>query len=161
MDEERELSGVAKEEDRGVVVNPIPVTLIRVHLDGEAPWVSGSVWGTLLTTDSRETGNAGGLLADGAQHVNGANIGDVMGAFKLPISSCTLCMDDTLWDTLTIEMCQQIDQVKVLKQERASLTNSLKSLWVLYWTSIGSRVRWLLIVLEGRRWLIVGDHDCG
>jgi len=43
-----------------------------------------------------------------------------------------------LWDTLTIEMGQQIDQMEVLKQERAITTDSLVGLWVLDRASIGS-----------------------
>jgi hypothetical protein len=40
-------------------------------------------------------------------------------------------MYNTLWDTLAIEMCQQINQVEILEQERAILSNSLVGLWVL------------------------------
>jgi hypothetical protein len=68
-------------------------------------------------------------------------------------------MHDTLWDTLTIEMSQQIDQVEVLKQERAILTNSLECLGVFDWASIGSGVEWLLGVLESTCGLVVGNHD--
>jgi hypothetical protein len=66
---------------------------------------------------------------------------------------------NTLRDTLSIEMSQQIDQVKVLKQERAILTNSLEGLGVLDWASIGSRVEWLLGVLESTCGFVVGNHD--
>ena len=42
------------------------------------------------------------------------------------MSSAALCVDDSFWDTLTIEMREQIDQVEVLKQERAILAGSLR-----------------------------------
>ena len=87
------------------------------------------------------------------------NGGGVIASIKhTSISTSTFCVNNTLWDTLTIEMCQQIDQVEILKQERASVTNSLEGLWVLDGASIGSGIEWLLGVLESRGWLIVGNH---
>lgn len=69
-------------------------------------------------------------------------------------------MDNTLWDTFAIEMCQQIDQMKILKKEWTIGTNSLKLLWVSHGASIGRSIDWSFIVLEGRGGLIVGNHDC-
>jgi len=69
-------------------------------------------------------------------------------------------MYDTLRNTLSVEMCQQIDQMEILKQERSIVSNSLVLLWVLNWTSIGSRIERLLGVLESRGGLVVGNHDC-
>lgn len=76
VDEERELSWVAQEEDGGVVVDPVPVTLLSVELDGEAAGVASSVCGALLTTNGRETGNSLGLLANSLQHVDDSDIRD-------------------------------------------------------------------------------------
>jgi len=76
VDEERELGWVAEEEDGRVVVDPIPVALLSVELDGETTRIAGSICGALLTTDSRETGNGLGLLADSLEHVNDSDIGD-------------------------------------------------------------------------------------
>ena len=70
MDEDGELGGVTDEEDRGVVEDPVPVTLLGVELDRETSGVTSSVWGTLLTTDSREANDSGGPLADASEHVN-------------------------------------------------------------------------------------------
>jgi hypothetical protein len=69
-------------------------------------------------------------------------------------------MDHSLRNALTIEMGEQINQVKILKQERAILANSLVRLWTLNGAAIGSGVDWLLVVPEGRCGLIVGHHDC-
>ena len=41
------------------------------------------------------------------------------------VCSTTLGMNDTLGDTLTIEMREQIDQVVVLKKERTVLADTL------------------------------------
>lgn len=51
MDEEGKLGGIAEKEDGGVVVNPIPVTLFSIELDGETTRIAGSIRGALLTTD--------------------------------------------------------------------------------------------------------------
>lgn len=67
-------------------------------------------------------------------------------------------MDDTLGDSLTIEMSEQIDQVEILEQERAILADPLEFLWVWNRSTVGSRVHGLLGILEGRGWLIVGNH---
>jgi hypothetical protein len=68
-------------------------------------------------------------------------------------------MDNSLRDTLTIEMGQQINQVEVLEQKRAILTNSLVCLWALDGAAIGGGIDWFLVVLEGGCWFIVGHHD--
>jgi hypothetical protein len=70
-------------------------------------------------------------------------------------------MNNTLGDTLTIEMCQQINQVKVLEEKRAIGADSLESLGILNRAAIGRSIDWLLRILKGRRGFIVGNHDCG
>jgi len=52
MEEVWELYWVIDEENRGVISNHIIVTLLGVEFDGEAPWISNSVWSTSLTCDS-------------------------------------------------------------------------------------------------------------
>lgn len=50
--------------------------------------------------------------------------------------------------------------MEILKKKWTIGTNSLKLLGVSHWTSVGSRVDWSFIVLEGRGGLIVSNHDC-
>lgn len=76
VDEERELSWVAQKEDGCVVVDPVPVALFRVELDGEAAGVAGRICRALLTTDGREAGDSLGLLANSLQHVDDCDIRD-------------------------------------------------------------------------------------
>ena len=76
VDEEGKLGWVAEEEDRGVVVDPVPVTLLGVELDGEAAWVASGIWGTLLSSDGGEAGDGLGLLANLVEHVDDRDIGD-------------------------------------------------------------------------------------
>lgn len=37
--------GVANEEDRGIVENPVDITFVGANLDGKAAWIAGSVRG--------------------------------------------------------------------------------------------------------------------
>jgi hypothetical protein len=41
------------------------------------------------------------------------------------VRSTTLGVDDTLWDTLAVEVREQVDQVVVLEEERAVLADTL------------------------------------
>lgn len=58
------------------------------------------------------------------------NITDIIGDFKLAIGASTLGMDDTLWDSLSIKVCKQVDQGEVLEQERSIATNPQRGLGV-------------------------------
>lgn len=71
VDEDGEFSRIAQEENWGVVEHPIPVALLGVELHGESARVTGTVRGSLLTTDGREAGEHLGLLADTLEHING------------------------------------------------------------------------------------------
>lgn len=83
VDEEGELGRIAKEEDRRVVVNPIPVALLGIELNGEASRISRSIWGTLLSTHSRETSDGGGLLANTSEHINRGDVANIVSNFEL------------------------------------------------------------------------------
>lgn len=41
------------------------------------------------------------------------------------VCSTTLGVDDTLWDTLAVEVREQVDQVVVLEEERTVLADTL------------------------------------
>jgi len=75
---ERELRRIAEEENRSVIVNPIPIAFISVEFDGETSWITSCIRRTLLTTDRRESRNTWSLFANIAQHINGGNIADIM-----------------------------------------------------------------------------------
>ena len=70
VDEDGEFGGIPDEENRGVVEDPVPVALLRVELEGESTGVSSTVRRTLLTTNSRETREHLGLLANSLEHVD-------------------------------------------------------------------------------------------
>lgn len=59
-------------------------------------------------------------------------ITDVVGKFKFAIGAGTLGMHYTLRNPLTIKVSKQVNQVEILKQERAILANSLGALGIRY-----------------------------
>lgn len=52
------------------------------------------------------------------------------------MSSTTLCVNDTFWDTLAVEMGDEIDQVEVLEKERSILAHTLGFVWVRIWDTV-------------------------
>lgn len=149
VDEDGELGRVAKEEDGGVVEDPVPVALLGVELDGEATGITGTVGGTLLTTDGREAHKGLGLLANTLEHVNGGDVTDVVGDLEFTVGTGTLGVDDTLGDSLAVKVGQQIDQVEVLKEQRTITTNPLGGLRVKDGAPIGGSVGGVFVVAVG------------
>lgn len=49
------------------------------------------------------------------------------------MSAATLGVDDSFWDSLSVEMCNQVDKVEVLQEKWSVLTSSLclVSIWIL------------------------------
>lgn len=55
MDDIRELKSILDEEDRNVISNNIPVSLIGVELDSESPHISHGISASSRTQDCRES----------------------------------------------------------------------------------------------------------
>ena len=84
-----------------------------------------------------------------------------MGNLELSIGTCTLGVDNTLRDTLAVEVSELVDQVEVLEEERAvRATSSLVGLSMVNWSTAGCGIGWLLVVLVGGGGGLVGTHDC-
>ncbi len=47
----------------------------------------------------------------------------LLGDFEIAMSSSTLGMHHSLWDSLSVEMTQLVQQVKILKQQRPTLAD--------------------------------------
>lgn len=141
VDEVRELGWVAQEEDGRVVVHKVQVAFLGVQLDGETTGVSGSIGGARLTSDGRETSNQLGLLADGVQERRATDVGDVVGDLEVAERAGTLGVDHSLGDSLSVEVGKRVDQVEVLQQQGAVLTNTLGGEWVGNGVTVGVCVR--------------------
>lgn len=130
MDEVREFGRISQEEDGCVIRHDVPVTLIRPHLDGEASWVASTVVGALLATDRRKSNSNWTFLSLRAEDVRDRQIIQRIRALEVSMSATAFGMDDTLWDTLTVEVGEQINQVEILEEERTILAGSLCLVWV-------------------------------
>lgn len=113
MDEVGELGGVPQEEDRGVVEDPIPVTLLGAKLHGKSTRITSSVGRTRLATDSGESNGGLDLVANLAKEWLGGDVGEIMGHFEVTVSTGTLGVDDTLRNTLAIEVGEEVDMVEI------------------------------------------------
>ena len=73
-------------------------------------------------------------------------IANIVCYFELSISTRALCMNDTLWYTFAIEVCQQIDQMEILQQQRAILPYSLRAFGI--WVDLGFSTRFSRAEIE-------------
>lgn len=124
VNEVGELGRISQEEDRGVVGNDIPVTLVSPELDRESTRITGTVVGTRLTTDSGESDGDGALLAS-LEDVGKTKVVKRVGGLVESVGSATLGVNNTLWDTLAVEVRKEVDQVEVLEEKRAVLSDTL------------------------------------
>ena len=106
MDERWKLGTISSEEDGSVVTDHIPVALFRVKLDREASRVASSVGRPLLTSNSGEASGALGLLADLAEKISRADVGDVVSDFKLAKGTSPFGVDDTLGNPFSVKVCE-------------------------------------------------------
>jgi len=143
VDEERELGGVSQEEDGGVVGNDIPVTFVGTELDRETTRVSGAVVRARLTTNGRESDSDGALLA-GLEDVGHAEVVERVGGLVETVGTTTLGVNDTLGNTLAVEVGEEVYQVEVLEKERSILANTLHLIGVRHRDTIGGCVKGVL-----------------
>lgn len=117
VNEMRELGRVTNEEDGGVIEDPIPVTFLSPELDSKATGVTGSVGRTGFTTDGGETHCSSDFLADFLEEGRGGDVSEIMSDLEVTVGAGTLSMDNSLGNTLTIEVSKEIDVVEILKKE--------------------------------------------
>ena len=123
MDKDGEFRRVSEEEDRRIVKDPIPISLFGVELNREASRIASGVRRSLFTSDCRKTCNTFCLLTHSIEHIQGSQITDVVRNLKFSICSSTLGMDDPFRNTFAIEVGEEINQVEILEEQRAILTD--------------------------------------
>jgi hypothetical protein len=116
MNEHGELARVAEEEDGGVVEDPVPVTLLSVELAGKSSGVASTVRRALFTSDGGKADECLCLFANSLEHVDDSDITDIVGDLKLAVGACTLGVNYSLWDTLTVEVGEDVDEVEILQK---------------------------------------------
>lgn len=139
VNEVRKLGRISQEKDRSVVGNQIPVTLSGLELHRETSWITSTVVRSRLTTDSREP-YCDWTLLSWLEHVCYTQVLESLGRLVYTVSSRTLSVNDTLWDTLAVEMGEEIDEVEVLEEKRTTLSDSLGLVWVWHWDTIAGSI---------------------
>ena len=72
MNEQGKQRWIPDKEDRSVVKDPVPVSLLCVELYGEPTWITSGVCRAFFSADSGEAHHKVGLLADVAEYFGGA-----------------------------------------------------------------------------------------
>lgn len=125
MNEMRELGRISQEEDGSIVGDDIPIAFLSSHLNGKAPWITGKIVRAGFATNSRETNGDGTSLLFGTEDVGRTQVIERIGADEFTVCTTTLCMDDSFWNTLTIEMGDEINQVAALVSENTRIRGRL------------------------------------
>lgn len=139
VDKVRELGRITKEEDRSVVEHPIHVSLCRPHLDGKSTRITSAIRRTRFATNSREA-NSDRTFSLFTKEWRKTDVRNWVGGSVDTVSSTTLSVNDSLRDTFAIEVRDQVDKVKVLKQKGAFATGSLGFIGMRDSDTIGSGV---------------------
>jgi hypothetical protein len=134
VDEVGELNGVFNEEDGGVVSDHVVVAFLGVELNSESTGVSDGIRSTSLTSDSGETEEARSALTNLVEEVGLGKFRHITGDFKVAVGSSSLSMDDSLGNSLSVEMSELVNEVEVLEDNR----------------SVGSNGHAVLVVGNGR-----------
>lgn len=134
VDEVGELNGVLNEEDGGVVSDHVVVALLSVELNSEPTGISDGIRSTSLTSNSGETEEARSALTYFVEEVGLGKFRYIVRNFKVAVSSSSLSMDDSLGDSLSVEMSELVNEVEILEDNR----------------SVGSNGHAVLVVGNGR-----------
>jgi hypothetical protein len=87
------LGGVANEEDRCIVEDPVEIAFVGAYLDGKAARITGRVRRARLTADGGETDSSTGPVANLFKKRSTSEVGDVMRHFEVAVRASTLRMD--------------------------------------------------------------------
>src|SRR5688572_13023057 len=103
MDDVGELDGVADEEDREVVADQVPITVLGVELDREAARIARRFRTIAAADDGREADRQRSLLAGfleqlGAGVFGSGFVADLAGNLKFAVADEAARMDDPLGD---------------------------------------------------------------
>jgi len=137
MDEIRELNRILNEENRGVVTNHVVVTILSIELDGKTSGISVAIVGTTLTGNSGEAGENGSSLANVLKEFGLGELRNIMSKFKVTMGTSTLGVDNSLRNTLSVEVSELVNKVEVLEEERTSGSSGHGVLVVIDGSTVG------------------------
>ena len=112
------LHRVLDEEHRDVVADQVPVALLCIKLRREAAHVPHRVCTAALAGDRREADEHRRALAHGRKRHGPSDVGKRIGAFEVAVCARTTRVDDSLRDSLVVEVRDFFAQDEVLEQRR-------------------------------------------
>jgi hypothetical protein len=115
VDQIRELHAVLDEEHRDVVADQIPVALVRVEFDGEAPNVARRVGRAALADHGREAHEHRSALARFRKQRGARDVRERLVALEESMGGRTAGMDDALRNAFVIEMGDLLSEDEVLE----------------------------------------------
>lgn len=136
-----ELCWVTQEEYWCVVGNNIPVAILGAKFDRKASRIAGAVVGPGLSTNGREAHRNRAFLSLLREDVGRSHARYGVRAFKVPVCTTSLCVDDPLRDPLAVEVGEQVDEMEILQQKRAVLTDSLSLVRVRHRGTVGGGIK--------------------
>ncbi len=122
MDEIWKLDGVLNEEDRDVVADQVPVTLLGVELDREPTYVARGVDRTGAARHGREAHEYLGLLTDLGQNIGARELGQRLRQLEITVRPRAAGMNDPLRDALVVEVLDLLTKNEVFQKRRAATT---------------------------------------
>jgi hypothetical protein len=93
VNEVRELGRVAKEEDRGIVEDPVPVSFLCSKLDREATGIPSTICRATLASNSGETNGGANLLANLLEEGLGGDIAQVVSDLEVAMGTSSFGVD--------------------------------------------------------------------
>src|ERR1035437_6625296 len=116
MDEVGEFDGILDEENRDVVADQVPVAFLGVKLDGKSTYVTRGVYRTSAACDGRYTSKHRCLLPYVGKNPGGGVLLQGCGQLEESMHTRGTCVNDTLGNTLVIEMRDFLAKDEILQQ---------------------------------------------
>src|SRR5450756_391785 len=120
MDEVGEFNGILDEENRDVVADQVPVAFLGVKLDGKSTYVTRGVDRTRAACDGRYAGKHGGLLTYLGEYPGGGVLLQRGGQLEESMHARRTRVNDTLGNTLVIEMVDFFAEDEILQKRRTA-----------------------------------------
>src|SRR5665647_1391126 len=120
MDEVREFDGILDEENRDVVADQIPVAFLGIKFDGKPAYITRGVDRTRTACDGRYASKQRRLLAYFGEYSGGGVPLQRGGQLEVSMRTRRPRVNDTLGNTLVIEMGDFLAQDEIFQQRRAA-----------------------------------------
>lgn len=114
VDKVWKLTGISDKKDRSVIPNEVPVSLLCVKLDREAPGIPLGIGRAGLPAHCRKPGKNRGCLSDLAKKLCLAKLSQILSNSKHPVRPGALGMHNPLWDALSIKASNFINKMSIL-----------------------------------------------